>query len=198
MRGGSVSDAQTTTGPDGLTSVRRTLGPSAGIQHTLASAPGLAGSPVDFTHTAVAGAATVLELVSGDGQSGAGRHRTARAAGGARARRRRQSGTGARGGLDPGAGRRHARADDEHHRCGRPSLHPVDPRPRAGRNSATAVVSGVGTVGFTATGNPGTPPGAHARVSATRRCRAGGGPELGPVVQLREPDGSIRRDRAST
>ncbi len=42
---------------------------AAGEQHATASAPGLAGSPVTFTHKATSGSATVLERVSGDGQS---------------------------------------------------------------------------------------------------------------------------------
>ena len=67
--GGSVSAATTATAADGLASVIRTLGPAAGAQYVIASSPGLAGSPVTFTHTAGAGAATLLEAVSGDGQT---------------------------------------------------------------------------------------------------------------------------------
>jgi Bacterial Ig domain/Bacterial Ig-like domain (group 1) len=65
---GSVSDDNTVTGDDGQTSVTRTLGPNAGQQTTLASADGLAGSPVTFTSTANAGNASRIEIVSGDGQ----------------------------------------------------------------------------------------------------------------------------------
>jgi adhesin/invasin len=68
--GGSVSSATTTTGADGQTSVTRTLGPTAGPQRTLASVDGLAGSPVVFGHTAMAGAASGLSIVSGDDQTG--------------------------------------------------------------------------------------------------------------------------------
>lgn len=68
--GGSVSSETTTTGDDGLTSVTRTLGTAAGTQRTLASVDGLAGSPVTFVHTATAGAASGLTIVSGDDQQG--------------------------------------------------------------------------------------------------------------------------------
>lgn len=68
--GGSVSSPTTTTGADGQTSVTRTLGTTAGPQATLASVEGLAGSPVTFVHTATAGAASGLSIVSGDDQTG--------------------------------------------------------------------------------------------------------------------------------
>jgi hypothetical protein len=68
--GGSVSSATTTTGADGQTSVTRTLGTAAGTQRTFASVDGLAGSPVTFVHTATAGAASGLTIVSGDDQQG--------------------------------------------------------------------------------------------------------------------------------
>jgi adhesin/invasin len=68
--GGSVSADRTTTGGDGRTSVERTLGGTAGTQRTLASVDGLAGSPVAFVHTATAGAASGVTIVSGDDQAG--------------------------------------------------------------------------------------------------------------------------------
>ena len=52
------------------TSVTRTLGTAAGTQRTLAIVDGLAGSPVTFVHTATAGAASGLTIVSGDDQTG--------------------------------------------------------------------------------------------------------------------------------
>jgi PKD repeat protein len=67
--GGSVSEASTQTGANGQASVTRTLGPVAGQQTTLATAEGLAGSPVTFTHTATAGTAAGVTKVSGDNQS---------------------------------------------------------------------------------------------------------------------------------
>jgi adhesin/invasin len=68
--GGSVSADKSTTGADGRTSVQRTLGSTAGTQRTLASVDGLAGSPVAFVHTAIAGAASGVSIVSGDQQTG--------------------------------------------------------------------------------------------------------------------------------
>ncbi len=68
--GGSVSETSTVTGEDGRTSVTRTLGAAAGVQRTLASVDGLAGSPVAFVHTATAGAASGVTVVSGDDQTG--------------------------------------------------------------------------------------------------------------------------------
>ena len=68
--GGSVSSETTTTGADGQTSVTRTLGSATGTQRTLASVNELAGSPVTFVHTATAGAASGVSIVSGDDQTG--------------------------------------------------------------------------------------------------------------------------------
>jgi hypothetical protein len=68
--GGSVSDAATVTGDDGRTSVTRTLGGTAGLQRTLATVDGLAGSPVAFVHNATAGSASGVTIVSGDDQTG--------------------------------------------------------------------------------------------------------------------------------
>ncbi len=65
---GAVSEAATTTGADGRTSVIRTLGPTAGPQSTTASSEGLAGSPLVFTHTATAGSATGVLIVAGNNQ----------------------------------------------------------------------------------------------------------------------------------
>ena len=46
----------------------RTLGPASGSQTTTASSEGLAGSPVIFTHTATAGNASNVRIVSGNEQ----------------------------------------------------------------------------------------------------------------------------------
>ena len=68
---GSVSETTTTTGVDGRTSVVRTLGPTAGLQTTLATSEGeaLAGSPVAFTHTVTAGNASGVLIVDGNNQT---------------------------------------------------------------------------------------------------------------------------------
>ena len=69
--GGAVSAATTVTDASGRASVTRTLGSVAGLQRTLASADGLAGSPAVFLHTATAGSASGVQVASGEGQSGA-------------------------------------------------------------------------------------------------------------------------------
>jgi hypothetical protein len=69
--GGSVSETSTSTDAAGRTSVTRTLGPTAGVQSTLASSEGLAGSPVTFTHTVSAGNASGVLIIDGNGQTAA-------------------------------------------------------------------------------------------------------------------------------
>ena len=71
--GGSVSETSTTTDGEGRTSVTRILGPTAGIQSTLASSERLAGSPVTFTHTATAGNPSGVLIVDGNNQMAAPR-----------------------------------------------------------------------------------------------------------------------------
>jgi hypothetical protein len=56
--GGSVSETSTLTGANGQASVTRTLGGTVAQQTTVATAEGLAGSPVTFTHTATASSPT--------------------------------------------------------------------------------------------------------------------------------------------
>lgn len=58
--GGSVSEATTTTGLDGRTGVRHTLGSVAGAQSATATAAGLTGSPITFASTATVGSAGKL------------------------------------------------------------------------------------------------------------------------------------------
>lgn len=60
--GGSVSAAATVSGPDGMTGVRRTLGPAAGAQATVATVDGVEGSPVTFAATAAVGEAGRLSI----------------------------------------------------------------------------------------------------------------------------------------
>ena len=67
--GGSIEPATSVTGQDGAASAERVLGPAAGEQTALATAEGLAGSPVTFTHTASASTPTSLVRVSGDAQT---------------------------------------------------------------------------------------------------------------------------------
>jgi adhesin/invasin len=62
--GGTVTSNQVPTGPDGRAAVRRTLGPTAGVQTTVANAGNVPGSPITFTSTALAGQTTTLALVT--------------------------------------------------------------------------------------------------------------------------------------
>ncbi|MGH7517854.1 MAG: hypothetical protein ACREOC_10345 [Gemmatimonadales bacterium] len=62
--GGSVSAPAVATGVDGRAGVRRTLGPSAGDQTTVAAAAGVPGSSVVFSATATTGAAGKLTVVT--------------------------------------------------------------------------------------------------------------------------------------
>ena len=168
--GGSVSAETTATGSDGLASVERTLGADAGVQHASASAPGLAGSPVTFSHTASAGAASVLERVSGDGQSAlAGTSvadplvvRAKDAAGNPVA------GLAVAWVVGTGGGTLAPQTSTTGGDGLASTRWTLGANP--GANSATAVISGVGTAGFSATANPGTPP-ALSFVDPAARCR---------------------------
>jgi PKD repeat protein len=66
--GGSVSQPTTESNDLGETSVQRVLGSTAGQQTTVATAPALAGASVTFIHTATAGSAARVIIVSGNGQ----------------------------------------------------------------------------------------------------------------------------------
>ncbi len=67
--GGSVSETLVPTDEDGRARVERILGPTVGQQSTVAESDGLAGSPVTFLHTAVAGDASRLTVESGSDQT---------------------------------------------------------------------------------------------------------------------------------
>jgi large repetitive protein len=191
--GGSVSEASTTTGADGLASVNLTLGPAAGTQHASASAEGLAGSPVVFTETATAGAATTLELVSGDNQSAL--------VGTALANPLVVRAHDADGNPVPnlavtwvvpqGGGQlapTTTLTGDDGTASTRWTLGTTP-----GQSIATAVVSGVGTVTFHATANPGTPPGMTLETAPPGNVVRGVPFAVAPVIQLRDPDGGLRR-----
>jgi 5-hydroxyisourate hydrolase-like protein (transthyretin family) len=190
--GGSLSQTTTPTGEDGLASVELTLGPGAGIQHTTASAPGLAGSPVSFTHTALAGAATILEAVSGDGQHAlVGTSLPdplvvrARDAAGNPVEGLPVAWVVGTGGGSPAP--QTSKTDGQGLATTLWTLGPGE-----GQNTLTAVVSGVGTVGFTAMADPGTPPGLSLEVQPPATAARGVALSPRPLVQLREPDGAVR------
>jgi hypothetical protein len=75
--GGSVTPARVTTAADGRAAVRRVLGSQVGEQGASASASGLSGSPVAFSHSATSGGGGLgggdeanVTIVSGDDQTG--------------------------------------------------------------------------------------------------------------------------------
>lgn len=69
--GGSVSASSTPTDAQGQASVTWTLGTVAGTDNNVfeAAVPGLAGSPIQFTASALAGSAAQLSLDGGDNQT---------------------------------------------------------------------------------------------------------------------------------
>ena len=165
--GGSVSEANTTTGSDGRTSVIRILGSAAGEQTTSATATGLSGSPVIFTHTATAGSASRVEKVSGDNQSANPGQQLAlplvvRVLDGANNPIPGRAVTwviGDGGGtVDP--------ANTTTDASGNASTN-WTLGPAVGANSVNAVVSGVGTVTFNATATAGSASASNSTVSAS-------------------------------
>jgi plastocyanin len=68
--GGTLDPASATTDGNGIASSTWTLGNVAGAQSATATRAGASGSPVTFTATAAAGAATSLASLSGDQQRG--------------------------------------------------------------------------------------------------------------------------------
>lgn len=68
--GGSLIPASGPTGADGIASAEWTLGTASGAQTAGATLAGATGSPVTFTATALADAATTVIKTGGDGQTG--------------------------------------------------------------------------------------------------------------------------------
>jgi hypothetical protein len=188
--GGSVSEERVPTDGEGRATVERTLGPNAGAQQTRASASGLVGSPVTFVHTATAGSAARLEAVSGDGQSAV-------------------VGTPVADELvvrlldpagNPVAGTAVTWVVGQGGGTVAPETGPTDDAGRAatrwtlgsatGAQTVTAVVSGVGVVGFSAIGLPGTPPGLRLATQPAATARRGVVLSRQPVVQLVDPSGT--------
>jgi hypothetical protein len=67
--GGAVSPTSSVTDETGVAATQLTLGPAEGEQTVQAEAPGLAGSPVVFTETAVTGSNAVVLQVAGGGDN---------------------------------------------------------------------------------------------------------------------------------
>jgi hypothetical protein len=150
---GTVDPASSTTGDDGLASTIWTLGTGAGSQSATATSDGLSGSPVTFTAEARAGSPDELVGVSGDDQSAApGTELPAPLVvrlvddRGNGVPNRAVSWVVATGGGSASPATSTTDSD------GRASTRWTI---GAGANTLNAVVSGVGVVGFTATGTGG-------------------------------------------
>ncbi|MGH8938645.1 MAG: Ig-like domain-containing protein, partial [Actinomycetes bacterium] len=189
--GGSVSEASTTTDDDGRTSVTRTLGSASGSQSTQASAEGLAGSPATFLHTATAGTASLVQIVSGNEQIGAvGTRLTGdlviqvvdadnNPVAGASATWTVTAGGGT---VEPATG-----TTDE---SGRASAQwTLGTTPGANTLDA-AVTGGVGTATFTATATAGTPSALAIRTQPSGNAAVGVPFARQPVIQLRDASGN--------
>jgi hypothetical protein len=149
---GQVDPASSVTGSDGQAQTSWTLGAATGPQSATASSSGLTGSPVGFTATGRAGSADRLLRVSGDDQSAqVGTELENRLVvrlvdrAGNGVPNRAVSWVIATGGgsVDPGT----STTDDDGQASARWIL-----GSEPGSNSLNAVVSGVGFVGFAATG----------------------------------------------
>jgi hypothetical protein len=190
--GGVVSSATTTTGADGQTSVTRTLGTTAGTQRTLASVDGLAGSPVTFVHTATAGAASGLSIVSGNGQTGPVSTElplplvvALKDGGGNPVPAAAVSWViGAGGGsVTPSTSTTDATGQAT-------AAWTLGSTPGVNNNTVSAVVSGIGVVGFSATATAGAP--ARLSIQTQPSASAVSGAVLGqqPVIQLLDAGGN--------
>jgi Big-like domain-containing protein len=188
--GGQVSETSTTTGADGQTAVMRTLGTTAGTQHTFASAAGLAGSPVTFTHSATSGSAAQVSVVSGNNQIGAigTTLPDSLIVAVADGQGNPVPGTavawvvGAGGGtLSPSNG-----TTDASGRAG--AAWTLGPQPA--QNTANAVVSGIGIAGFTATATAGAPARLAIRIQPSATATSGVPFAQQPTVQLVDAQGN--------
>ena len=188
--GGSVSAATTVTAADGRTSVQRTLGDAAGTQRTLASADGLAGSPVTFVHTATAGAAEGVGIVSGNGQTGpVGEKLPADLVVEVRdADHNPVPGVAVTWVVGEGGGSvtPTSSATDAGGRAG--TSWRLGPAP--GRNTVSAVVSGIGVAEFTATATGGAPSRLSLLTQPSSSATSGVPLAQAPVVQLLDPSGT--------
>ena len=184
--GGSVSSATTVTGADGTASVTRTLGPTAGQQTAVASAPGLAGSPVTFTHTATPGGAAGVNKVSGDGQSAqAGTELGAPLVVRVLDAEQNPIPNRAVTWIVTGGGGSVSQENSTTNAQGEASTR-WTLGPAAGSNSLNAVVSGVGTATFTATGTAGTVSASNSTVTASPGTIAAGSGSSTVTVTVRD------------
>jgi adhesin/invasin len=172
--GGTVSAESNVTDVNGQASVTRTLGGTAGTQTTRADAGQIAGSPVIFTHTATPGSAAGITKTAGDNQSGLPGAQLAQPLV-----------------VEVRDGQGNLLADRDVTwvvGTGGGTVNPVNTKtnadgqastqwtlgPGVGANSVNAVVSGVGTVTFNATADPGAPSSANSEVTASPSTIAAG------------------------
>lgn len=187
---GGVSQTSTVTDANGQTSVTRTLGPNAGQQTTLATANGLVGSPVAFTHTATAGNASRIEIVSGNNQEAAAGSQVPQDLvvrvldqDGNPIVNRAVSWVIGQGGGSPSS--ETSQTDGEGKASTRWTLGPTP-----GTNTLNAVVSGLGSVTFTANGTgTGTPSNLALTTQPPASVQVGAILTPGPVVQVRDGAG---------
>ncbi|MFL5403515.1 MAG: Ig-like domain-containing protein, partial [Gemmatimonadales bacterium] len=188
--GGSVSADLVNTDEQGRASVERILGPTAGPQTATASSEGLVGSPVTFGHTALAGNASRLAIISGDDQTGqAGSELPAElvvrlidaegngVAGAAVAWVASVGG----GGVTPAS----SVTDGDGRASARWTLGSVP-----GANRLDGVVSDVGVASFNATGIAGAPAALSIVVQPAASARNGIVLSRQPVIQLRDAGGN--------
>ncbi|HET6836869.1 MAG TPA: Ig-like domain-containing protein, partial [Gemmatimonadales bacterium] len=184
--GGNVSQPSSLTDSEGQASVQRTLGPTAGPQFTLVESPGLAlvGSPVTFTHTATAGNASGLSLISGNGQTAqAGSRLPADLV----VRLLDESGNGVPGAavtwvVGAGGGSvtpENGTTDPAGYASAQWTLGPTP-----GPNRLDAVVSGVGVVNFSATGTVAPPAALSILVQPASTAQNGRPLTRQPVIQV--------------
>ena len=188
--GGSVSETIVATDEDGRSRVERILGPTVGQQTTLASSEGLAGSPVVFVHTAIAGDASRLIIVSGGDQTGqVGSLLPAELV----VRLIDSEGNGvpntavtwvpAIGGGT--ANPQNTTTDSDGRTSTQWTLGPA-----LGDQRMDAVVSGVGVASFTATATAGAPASLFIRTQPSPTAQNGIPFDRQPVIQLRDPQGN--------
>jgi hypothetical protein len=187
---GGVTETSTVTDASGQTSVLRILGPNSGQQITLASADGLAGSPVTFTHTATAGNASRIEIVSGNNQEAAAGSQVPQDLvvrvldqDGNPIVNRAVSWVIGQGGGTPNP--ETSQTDGEGKASTRWTLGPTP-----GTNTLNAVVSGLGSVTFTANGTgTGSPSNLALTTQPPASVPVGATLTPGPVVQVRDGAG---------
>ena len=188
--GGSVSETVVPTGEDGRSRVERTLGTIVGQQTTIAEAQNLAGSPVVFTHTAVAGDASRLTVVSGNGQTAEAGSllpdalvvRLVDSEGNG------VPNTGVTWVIASGGGSvtpQNTTTDGDGHTSAQWTLGPA-----LGEQRADAVVSGVGVATFRTTATSSAPPSLFIRTQPSSSARNGVPLGRQPVVQLRDGAGN--------